>query len=57
MKYKEQIQATLTANELLKFLTNTSYKKNANCRESKSHIRRFIIQTYGSRSLMALFVE
>ena len=54
MKYKEQIQAKTTINEVLRFHTNPSKILTTNCREIRSNMRWFIIRIYG-RILMALF--
>ena len=41
MKYKDQFQATTTINEFLRFHTNPCNQNHANCRESRSNMRRF----------------
>ena len=56
MKYEEQIPATTTINEFLRFHTSPSKIITANCREIRSNMRRFIIRIYGRHTLlMALF--
>ena len=47
MKHKEQIQATKTIHEFLRFHTNPCKIITVNCREIKSNMRRFIIWIYG----------
>ena len=56
MKYKEQIQATTTINEFLRFHTNPSKTNTSNCRQIRRNMRRCIIRIYGRHTfLMALF--
>ena len=55
MKYKEQIRATTTINEFLRFHINPSKIITANCPDIRINIRRFIIRIYGRHTLF--FVE
>ena len=56
MNLEEQIQATTTINEFLRFDTNLFKIISANCREIRSNMERFIIRIYGRHAfLIALF--
>lgn len=50
MKYKEQVQATTTINEILRFHTNPSDQNHSSSREIRSHMRRLKIRIYGRRT-------
>lgn len=47
MKYKEQIEATMTVNEFLRVSSDPSNRNYTNCHEIRSQVRRFIIPSYG----------
>ena len=50
MKEKEQIQATTTVNEFLRFHTNPSNQNYANYGEIRSHMKRFILPIHGRKT-------